>query len=52
MLTVAGGLILGFFGICGVILLASILLRTPATPDLIGSVREGFRGFIGGMKKP
>ena len=52
MLTLAGGLVLGFFGVCGFIFLLSMLLRTPATPDVFGSLREAFRGFRDGMKKP
>lgn len=52
MLTIAGGIIIGFLGVCAVILLISVLFRTAATPDLIGGIKEGWQGFKDGMKKP
>lgn len=51
MLTIAGGLVLGFLGVCGLILLASVVMPGPATPNLFAGIREGFRGFMEGMRR-
>ena len=52
MLSAAGGLMLGFFGVVGAIFLLSMLLRTHATPDVFAGVREGFKAFVQEMKGP
>jgi len=47
MLTIAGGIILGFLAIAGIILAILFLSKVP----VFKGIAEGWRGFKEGMKK-
>jgi hypothetical protein len=48
MLTIAGGIILGFLGIVALVLAVRFFLAVPVWK----SIGEGFKGFMEGMRKP